>query len=362
MARHEEVDNVVPFPVATSTLEFAALWLARLEKGLSETDRVKLGEWLRESPDNGKALHELAAFWGDLDLIADHALPVSRMEQNTAGRSGRWKYAAIFVLAAFGLGTFAYIKQTTESPAATVAVQFEQTFETSVGERSTEQLPDGSTITLNTNTKVHVLYQAHDRIIDMERGEAHFAVAHDVDRPFGVRASGHIVQAVGTAFNVRIQDAGKVEVTVTNGVVQILEDDKDPGVESDAQVPRTWWKNSLIGTGLVPGQVALLGNQLPDVELVPEVRRLEPADIESKLAWQHGVLVFEGEPLQVVLDEFSRYTTTEFTLDNAELAEVRIGGYFNAGDIDGLLETLNESFQIEAERIADNQILLRPNN
>jgi transmembrane sensor len=309
-------------------------------------------------------LHELAAFWGDLDLLAEQGLSVSAFAQTSSQQSrkaaGRWRYAAMFVVAAFGLGMFAYIQQSTSVLPSTAAVEFEQTFETAVGERITEQLPDGSSITLNTNTRVHVLYQDHDRIVDMERGEAHFTVAHNVERPFGVRASGHIVQAVGTAFNVRIQEAGEVEVTVTNGVVQILEDDINPAVESDAKVARSWWKNSTIGNGLVPGQVALLANTLPDTTLVPEVRRLNPEDLENRLAWQYGVLSFESEPLKAVLDEFGRYTTIEFVLGNAELAELRIGGFYKAGDIDGLLKSLSEDLQIKAERIADDKILLLP--
>jgi transmembrane sensor len=366
MARRDEVDNVVPFPVANNAPEVAAIWLARLDKGLKETDRTKLIEWLHEHPDNGRALHELAAFWGDLDLLAEQALPIPLFAQKQSRRLPaaiiRWRFAAVFVVAFFGLGMFAYITQSSAYLQRAVTVQFEQTFETSVGERITEQLPDGSSITLNTNTRVHVLYQDRDRIVDMQRGEAHFTVAHNVDRPFGVRAAGHIVHALGTAFNVRIQEAGEVEVTVTSGVVQILEDDTNPAGESDVQVPRNWWKNSAIGNGLVPGQVALLANDLPDSTLVPEVRRLNPEDLETRLAWQYGVLIFEGEPLKTVLEEFGRYTTIEFTLENAELAELRIGGYFNAGDIDGLLKTLSEDFQIKAERAADNRILLFPEN
>jgi ferric-dicitrate binding protein FerR (iron transport regulator) len=38
----------------------------------------------------------------------------------------------------------------------------------------------------------------------------------------------------------------------------------------------------------------------------PEVLRLDQAGLETKLSWQRGVLIFEGEPLQVVLKEFER--------------------------------------------------------
>src|SRR5688500_17632161 len=89
MERHDEVDNVVPFPVANSAAEVAAVWLVRLDKGLTESDRAKLSEWLREHPDNGKALHELAAFWGDLDLLAEQGLSVSALALKSSPQLSR---------------------------------------------------------------------------------------------------------------------------------------------------------------------------------------------------------------------------------------------------------------------------------
>jgi transmembrane sensor len=359
-----DTDNVIAFPLASDEFKDAAVWLVRLDKGLGASERAKLDEWLLKSPKNAQALHELATFWGDLDLLNGQTMRVAEAAPGAPQRGTRvvgWKLAAA-IIATCGIGMFTYLRQPPANPLAPITAQFNQTFRTSVGERTTAQLPDGSSITLNTNTEVQVVFQDHDRIVDMRRGEAHFTVAHDVSRPFGVRAAGHIVQAVGTAFNVHIQQAGEVEITVTDGIVQILDDAPTAAVGAAAPATQQWWKNSLIGTGLGQGQVARLSKHLPHTPLVPEIVQLAPEDLDIKLAWQRGVLIFEGESLQAVLAEFSRYTTTEFALGNEQLAEVRVGGYFNAGDIDGLLQTLSENFQIKAERTANNQILLLQDN
>jgi transmembrane sensor len=192
------------------------------------------------------------------------------------------------------------------------------------------------------------------------RGEAHFTVAHNVERPFGVHAVWHVVQAVGTAFNVRLQQGGAAEVTVTEGVVQILDDAQTTTTDAIA-LADDWWTRPALGAGLLPGQVAVFDARSGTAK-APEVRKLDPEDIEIRLAWQDGMLIFESEPLNEVLAEFSRYTAVEFALEDARLGDQRIGGLIGAGDIEGLLNTLRDNFQIEAERESEARIVLRQRN
>ncbi|HWK54883.1 MAG TPA: FecR domain-containing protein, partial [Hyphomicrobiales bacterium] len=110
------------------------------------------------------------------------------------------------------------------------------------------------------------------------------------------------------------------------------------------------------GPSLEIGQAALLQSAAQPLQ----IRQLEPLDIDNRMAWQRGELVFEGEPLRRVLDEFSRYTNTRFTLASEELAEVRVGGYFKSGDVAGLLDTLSTSFHIRAEQVETGRFLLLP--
>jgi transmembrane sensor len=355
MARSNDKDNVVPFPGTTveaaDGAESAALWLTRLNAGLDGDNRARLDAWLRESPRNAQALRDMAAFWDEQHLLAGLDLHDAR-PRRVAARGLR--YAAAALVAAVGFGLVAYLREPSVPP-QTAVVQYEQTFTTAVGERSTQTLPDGSVITLNTNTELHVVYHERDRVVQLLRGEAHFAVAHNTSRPFGVRAGGHIVHAVGTAFNVRLQQAGAAEVTVTEGVVQILDATQAPAA---AQASDDWWSRPALRSGLVPGQLALLTEETGSAALA-EVRQLNPDALEIRLAWQEGSLIFESEQLSVVLAEFSRYNAVEFVLDEARLGDVRVDMHFDADDVDGLLEALSEDFQIEAERVSAERIVLR---
>jgi transmembrane sensor len=87
------------------------------------------------------------------------------------------------------------------------------------------------------------------------------------------------------------------------------------------------------------------------------VRRIDDLEIEAQLAWQQGMLLFRGSPLEDVLADVSRYTTLKFRIADDSIRMTRVGGYFRAGDVDALLIALRESFGIEPRRVGDEIIL-----
>jgi transmembrane sensor len=226
-------------------------------------------------------------------------------------------------------------------------VAMNERYSTEVGETRAVTLRDGSVITLNTNSLISVIYSPHERDVYLVRGEANFEVAHDVARPFNVYAGKRVLQAVGTAFNVRLLSADDVELTVTEGKVKVLPDGRD---DSGAAGGRSG-DISVVETTVTAQETAIVQ---PEVETV---RRLAPAEMDARLAWQRGMLIFTGETLDIVLSEVDRYTNTEFVLEDDALRLVRVGGYFRTGDIDGLLEALRTNFGI-ASRKEGNRVVL----
>jgi transmembrane sensor len=222
--------------------------------------------------------------------------------------------------------------------------QQEQVFETAVGEHSTIRLIDGSELTLNTNSRVRAEFGPAGRILRLERGELFVRVAHDASRPLTVLAGDRLVRAVGTAFNVEITPGQLVEVIVTDGKVLI-------GVAKTAATTEAAWVEDF-STPVLAGQRVVLGDEKPAVE------QLESTEIDVKLSWREGNLVFHGEPLAEALGEIERYTRVTFVIRDEELKTVRIAGLFKAGDVDGLLATLRENFNISYERIGAEQIVL----
>jgi transmembrane sensor len=182
-----------------------------------------------------------------------------------------------------------------------------------------------------------VTFSNQERLVVLERGEASFQVAHDASRPFRVRAGNRVVQAVGTVFNVRRDDAGAdVQVTVTEGVVKILDRNGAP----------------------TDGEVFVRAGQLADIgEAKPRVQRIEPARLDATQAWQRGLLIYQGQTLEDVIADVSRYTPVHFRIEDDSIRQRRVGGVFRAGDVDGLLLALRETFGIEPRRDGDVIVL-----
>ena len=104
-------------------------------------------------------------------------------------------------------------------------------FRTAIGAITAVPMSDGSKVTLNTDSQIHIAVTGHERRINLGRGEAFFEVAKDPNRPFVVVAGHCRVVAVGTQFSVW-READEVRVVVTEGRVRVERDDAPSG---DAQ-------------------------------------------------------------------------------------------------------------------------------
>jgi transmembrane sensor len=217
-------------------------------------------------------------------------------------------------------------------------------YATAIGAQRTEVLPDGSIVKLNTATRVVVRQDARERRVDVLDGEAHFEVRHDPSRPFVVTAAGRRIRAVGTAFNVRLESDGAVLVTVTEGRVRVTAGPADAAPSSGSAETEV-----TAGEGLFAAAAGADGWR---------VESLDRETLSNRLAWQRGMLVFEGEPLEAALREVSRYADVRFEIRDEAVRQVRIGGVYKSGDIDGLVQSLERNFGVVATRRADGVVVI----
>ena len=210
-----------------------------------------------------------------------------------------------------------------------------QRYETRIGGFSRIVLEDGSVIDLNTDSDVRVRIGAGRREVRLERGEGRFQVAHDATRPFVVAAANAAVRAVGTAFSVRLRASKQVDVLVSEGTVDI----------ASARVAHT--------PPVHAGEAAVV---LPDRM---SVRRIEPQQLERRLAWTTGRLQFRGETLGEAVMEFNRYNRRQLRIADPSIAPLRVGGTFNATDPESFAAALATAFDIHVASTPD-AIVLRP--
>jgi transmembrane sensor len=220
----------------------------------------------------------------------------------------RLAIAATLVLAVFGaLAVFTDTFSTAD------------TYVTAVGEFRRVTLPDGSSIALNTNTRVRVDYSGSRRKVDLLQGEAQFEVMHDVSRPFVVMAGNTAVYDVGTAFVIRLRNPESVDVLVSEGRVAI-----NP-----------------------PSQVFLSAGEIAQVR-GKDIQRKAVDDITRRMAWTEGMLIFSGETLSEAVDQINRYNRRQIVITDAAIGRQTIGGAFKVNSPERFASAVEKMFGVKA--------------
>jgi len=248
-----------------------------------------------------------------------------------------WRSAAVTLISAGAAAVVAsqLVQRTTgASPMATYA-------NNEVRERQIK-LSDGSTLHLDVGAEVSVVMSPGERHLELAKGRAYFEVAHDKTRPFSVTAAGTRTVALGTRFEVSLQSQ-EVSVSLAEGSVAITN-------ATDATTGATGsdkWREVL-----TPGQ------QL-QVHADHDQRERIQVDAGAIASWSRGRLIFNGMPLNKVLDEINRYASIKIHLGDAELANIPIGGNFVAGaDSSEFVETLAAVVPLRSVRTGANEIVL----
>lgn len=335
--------------------EQASAWLARLDAGASEAELEALHRWLDENPAHLPMLMEMASLWDELGVLSELSDMFPLKPQAPAPRRAPYRRAllaaaASLLVAAAGFGLLRTDPRDDSAAAPAAVAEIDPLrYETRIGEQATHVMADGSQIILNTNTLIEVEYSAGERNIWLRRGEGHFTVTKDANRPFRVHAGKGMAEAVGTAFAVQNREREGMEVTVTEGRVNLSQlsaaaaAPDDAGSHDAAAAP----------VELVAGE----RGKVADGDGAIEKEVVAPMEIEARLAWRHGMLIFEDDPLAEVLQEFSRYTAVRIEADES-VRDIPVNGYLLAGDVEALIAHLRDGFNIQVQQISADHIVL----
>jgi transmembrane sensor len=348
------VSNVIELPNKEQIYEQASQWIAKLDRNLTAVEQKKLQQWVQQNDEHRVVLFEMAKLWDNMDSLARLA---DLFQPPATQKARRLPYfygaaAASFVFAI--MITLLNIGGEQTKPIlaffspAPPQLLLDSTYQTPIGEHSSVILPDGSHLVLNTNSRVKVKYTAEQRLFLLEQGEINIEVAHNKNRPLSVMARDKIVQALGTAFNVRIINDQEVELIVTDG--KVLVGKRDQQLENIEHIKtRRLPRDSM---AISKGEKVMLGSHQENIA------KVAVGDLDAELSWRHGNIVFRGETLEQALIEISRYTSIEFEILDNDIKHERIAGLFKAGDVSGLLQTLDQNFNIHNERVGNNKIRL----
>ena len=385
------MSNLTEFPNISVIENQACDWIVKLEgdKPPSTQELAEFKAWLGQSPKHKAVLLSMAGTWGEMDVLSGLSVPHAHPSKRS--RCKAWLTASANIVASLMTASRSWIGSMLGHAARpmialpALALLFTLGFSTwygvnqtavhsniyvtALGEHSVHTLDDGSVLWLNSNTQVEVNYSEGRRKIMLLKGEAHFDVVPDPQRPFEVYAGTRMVKAVGTAFSVyRLEDS--IQIMVTEGKVDlaIIEDTlvltpEVAAVTNKRRTAKGWGgptdtepKIKEVLTSLTAGQSIVI----PTVadSLVDPVINHERGELARKLSWLEGKLVFAGESLDEVVQEVSRHTPIKIEVADPELKTMRIGGQFKAGETDALFDVLESGFGIKITRVNKRHVQL----
>lgn len=314
----------------------AAHWFAREHGGLMTPEERRVFEaWRQADPKHEQAYQQMLQVWGAAKATPDAVF------ENILRRRARPAPALASRRRMLGLGAGAACC----AAVATVLVGPERWFRASAfseryvsqrGERRGIALPDGSVLTLNTDSIVQVRFYQSERRIVLERGEAFFSVASALDRPFVVDADFATVTVTGTQFNVR-RDADRVAVAVESGSVEVA--------------GGAWWNRDVRRLGAAQAvQVASSGR----------ASEVSAANVDTMTAWRQGKVVFDAAPLEAIVAEMNRYRAQPVRLRASSLRSLRVAGVFSTDDPDAFLDVLPSLAPVTVLRLPDGRSEIVP--
>jgi transmembrane sensor len=300
-------------------------WFVRMQQPVDATTEAEFYEWLQQ-PGNAAAYEQCCEIWGFAESMTDdpHIERYINAIYKPAKHRNFITYGALASAAA--LLVFALLLKPWQESLIY--------YQTNLGERKEITLEDGSTVVLNTKSKIGVSYKSGQRYLTLTEGEALFKVAKDKARPFIVSTGEGQVTAIGTRFGVW-RDGAITKVSVLEGKVSVGRPDRHKD------------NNTAI---LVAGQAISYGED-------GKVGAIHSADEQRIYAWIAGRLIFQEVPMAQAIREYNRYTSKPLVIKGEDLQNTPISGAFQTGNAAAFVTALKELLPVEIQETEHNIII-----
>lgn len=222
------------------------------------------------------------------------------------------------------------------------------TISTRPGSKSKVELPDGTQVWLNADSKLtydqNFLGNTREVILT---GEAYFDVAHLISHtgqrvPFIIHTNSIDVKVLGTAFNVRCYPGEKTtETALIRGSVEVMlhsSPDKKIILKPDEKLIVRNDNSTIINK-------AIQKDSSVDTEPVMTLSRLRPykngTSSHVETMWVKNKLAFENESFERMLPEIERWYNVTFVVKNESLKSLHFRGVFENKSLDDVMEALS---------------------
>ncbi|MDR2915161.1 MAG: FecR domain-containing protein [Tannerella sp.] len=201
---------------------------------------------------------------------------------------------------------------------------------TEKGERASITLPDGTTVALNSDSRLGYLpkdYNKKERKINFG-GEGYFKVHQDKEVPFLINAKGLQVKVLGTTFNLSVREQNNTaELSLEEGSVLLLSTKSNENVI------------------LKPNEKAILD------QLTGNITVIFDENIRNSSAWRRGDMIFRNKELVHILKAIEENYNVNIKVFCENCLEDKFTGTLPLSDLNEALEVIEKSYHLKAEII-----------
>lgn len=303
--------------------EQAAEWFALLRSDeATAADRADWQAWIEASDAHRHAwtlVERVSQRFGAIQSSPDPRSAAGVL-QDAGARAGR-RQVLLGAAALLGTGLAGWTVWR-HTPLPDMAVAWSADHRTARGETREVALDDGTRVWLGSASAIDTRYDVGSRLLRLRAGEVLITTASDAARPFVVDTPSGRVRALGTRFNLRLEDGGQTFVAVFDGAVEAR-----MAAGGETRTLRT-------------GQQARF-----DRRTLGAIADADP----GREVWTQGILLAQDMTLREVAAELDRYRPGRLEVA-PDVAGLRVYGSFPLADTDRALAMLSSALPVQARR------------
>ena len=315
-----------------------------LDGTLTDEERTRVDDWVAESTENEKLLEQVYFTLQVTDRLrvmesVDPEMALVRFKSRVRKQNKKVSFrrslqfmqrvAAILFIPVLVLSAY-FFMQTGKEKVRMVEVR------TNPGVVSTFELPDGSKVWVNSDSKLIYgsRFTSNERILKLE-GEAYFEVTPDKNRPFIVETENFSVKALGTSFNIKAykEDSWASTVLMTGKVK----------VQSESEM-----------FILEPNQ------RISFDRTTGKMDKSNVVDATDFSGWMYNTLSFDAETFEDIVQTLQRLYNTRIIFESESLKKYRFTGSPSNTSLESILQILSLTSPLSYE-VKDSVIILREN-
>lgn len=310
----------------------------------TETEVKEVFQWIDSDQENRKEFIQYKKIWVLTSKVNRNESNTwenisSKLEKSKVKKYSIKRYwtVAASVLIIIGLGsTIQYLLF--HKPQNLFSYSSATRIEVPSGQMTNVYLPDGTTVILNSETKLDYTteFNSENRMVSLD-GEAYFIVAEDKSHPFLIKTENLDFKVYGTSFNIQAySDEMETNTTLIEGSLGVI------GKSGDEL------------TRLIPGENAKFNRNTKSLEI-------SNVSLDLYTSWKDGFVTFRNEKLKDIAKKIERWYNVEIQITNTKLGdEPYMGTIMKNKPIDQILEvfTITSSLKYRIIPRADKPTLI----